>query len=154
MQALLNQNRQAGVASTSGRAAWRCVPCISRPSRNARRARRVQLAPVAYTSVPVGVVEKTEEAVALPLPPLESPADDPRLHNPLQRMERLGTGWFGVITDYEGVVVEDTLEAHARAWLKVAEELNLTRPLGQTLMRIKGVRDEAVRGLCPHNSRR
>ncbi len=46
----------------------------------------------------VGVVEKVAEAEELlPLPAQESPADDPSLANPLQRMERLSTGWFGVI---------------------------------------------------------
>lgn len=67
-----------------------------------------------------------------------------RLHNPLQRQERLSTGWFGVICSFDGVLVEDTQHAHARAWLQVAEEMNLPRPLGQTLNRIKGARDEVV----------
>ncbi len=75
---------------------------------------------------------------------VENAADDPTLHNPLQRMERLGTGWFGVIAEYEGVVVEDTLEAHKRAWQMVAEEMQLQRPLGQTMQRVKGMRDEVV----------
>ena len=66
------------------------------------------------------------------------------LHNPLQRQERLSTGWFGVICSFDGVLVEDTHHAHARAWLQVAEEMNLPRPLGQTLNRIKGARDEVV----------
>lgn len=67
-----------------------------------------------------------------------------RLHNPLQRQERLSTGWFGVICSFDGVLVEDTQHAHARAWLQVAEEMHLPRPLGQTLNRIKGARDEVV----------
>jgi hypothetical protein len=66
------------------------------------------------------------------------------LHNPLQRQERLSTGWFGVICSFDGVLVEDTHPEHARAWLQVAEEMNLPRPLGQTLNRIKGARDEVV----------
>jgi hypothetical protein len=71
------------------------------------------------------------------------------LHNPLQRQERLSTGWFGVICSFDGVLVEDTHHAHARAWLQVAEEMNLPRPLGQTLNRIKGARDEVVSGNLP-----
>jgi len=71
------------------------------------------------------------------------------LHNPLQRQERLSTGWFGVVCSFDGVLVEDTHHAHARAWLQVAEEMNLPRPLGQALNRIKGARDEVVSaGAC------
>jgi hypothetical protein len=68
------------------------------------------------------------------------------LHNPLQRQERLSTSWFGVICNYDGVVVEDTYPAHAQAWCQVAEEMNLPRPLGQVLSRIHGARDEVVSG--------
>ena len=97
-----------------------------------------------YAAVPATVIEKTE-SLALPLPrAVENVADDPLLHNPLQRMERLSTGWFGVISEYEGVIVDDTLDMHMRAWLAVADEMNLPRPLGQVLRRIKGVRDEVV----------
>lgn len=97
-------------------------------------------------AVPAAVTEKPVTATPpKPLPrAVENAADDPSLHNPLQRMERLSTGWFGVIAEYEGVVVEDTLDAHARAWLQVADELGYQRPLGQVLRRIKGARDEVV----------
>ncbi|GFR40808.1 hypothetical protein Agub_g1427 [Astrephomene gubernaculifera] len=93
-----------------------------------------------------GVVERVEsEKELLPLPRnLESPVDDPSLANPLQRMERLSTGWFGVIMEYEGVVVEASEEAHRQAWLQVADEFGYKRPLGQELRRIKGARDEVV----------
>jgi hypothetical protein len=100
---------------------------------------------VRYAAVPATVIEKVAEIEAKPLPrAVENAADDPSLHNPLQRMERLSTGWFGVIAEYEGIVVDDTLDMHARAWLQVADEMNLPRPLGQVLRRIKGVRDEVV----------
>lgn len=56
--------------------------------------------------------------------------DDFRLANPLKRQERLSTAWFGVILEYEGVLFEDTHEAHQQAWLAVAEEFGFTRPLG------------------------
>ncbi|KAG2498260.1 hypothetical protein HYH03_004010 [Edaphochlamys debaryana] len=75
---------------------------------------------------------------------LESPSDDPSLANPLQRHERMSTGWFGVIMEYEGVVVEPSDETHRQAWLQVADEFGYKRPLGQLLRRIKGVRDEVV----------
>jgi hypothetical protein len=35
---------------------------------------------------------------------VEGPADNPSLANPLERQNRLGTGWMGVILEYEGVV--------------------------------------------------
>lgn len=56
--------------------------------------------------------------------------DDLSLRNPLKRAERMNTGWFGVIMEYEGVLVEDTYEAQQSAWLKVAQELGYPRPLG------------------------
>jgi len=62
-------------------------------------------------------------------------------------MERLSTSWFDVIAD-EGVIIQRRMDMHARAWLMVADELQLPRPLGQTLQRLKGVRDEAVSGWC------
>jgi hypothetical protein len=38
-----------------------------------------------------------EKEMLLPLPKdVENLADDPQLHNPLKRSERMGTGWFGV----------------------------------------------------------
>jgi hypothetical protein len=77
-------------------------------------------------------------------PPPQSAADDPLLHNPLQRAERCSTNWFGVVVD-EGVVVESTLEVHKEAWRLVAIEMNLPVPLGSALNRIKGMRDDMVR---------
>jgi hypothetical protein len=47
-----------------------------------------------HAPVPDPVFE--EELVLKPLPPQESPADDPRLGNPLARMERVNTSWMGV----------------------------------------------------------
>jgi 5-amino-6-(5-phospho-D-ribitylamino)uracil phosphatase len=58
---------------------------------------------------------------------------------------RLSTAWFGVITEYEGVLVDSTLDVQSQAWLAVAQEMDLPRPLGQVLQRIQGARDEAVR---------
>lgn len=131
-----------------------CSPCASRSSQlscparpslgRAPRVDRARLVVAYYAAVPSTVIEKTE-SLALPLPrAVENVADDPLLHNPLQRMERLSTGWFGVISEYEGVIVDDTLDMHMRAWLAVADEMKLPRPLGQVLRRIKGVRDEVI----------
>lgn len=46
--------------------------------------------------------------------------------------------------EMEGVVTESSQETHQQAWLAVADEFGYKRPLGQTLRRIKGVKDEAV----------
>lgn len=76
---------------------------------------------------------------------VEGAADDPRLHNPLQRMERLGTGWMGVILELDGVVVEDTSQVEARAWLQLAAEEGKPAPLQFALKRALGMKAEQVR---------
>jgi HAD superfamily hydrolase (TIGR01509 family) len=88
-------------------------------------------------------LEKTQEARPLPTR-TESVVDDPRLGNPLERQNRLSTAWFGVITEFDGVLVDSTEAANMQAWLQVAEEMKLPRPLGQVLRRIQGARDEVV----------
>eukprot|EP00798_Chlamydomonas_sp_ICE-L_P007855 gene7855-1062_t len=102
----------------------------------------------AFSLVPATVTERLKEQemeALLPLPTdVEGIADDPSVHNPLQRMERLGTGWFGVIMEYEGVIVESAWEAHTEAWLKVADEFGYPKPLGLLFRRIRGCRDELV----------
>ncbi|KAG1672512.1 hypothetical protein FOA52_002821 [Chlamydomonas sp. UWO 241] len=81
----------------------------------------------------------------LPLPrEVEGLVDDPNVHNPLQRMERLGTGWFGVLVEHDGVLFQDSTEAHTEAWLQVAKELGYQRPLGHLFRRVKGLRDDVV----------
>ncbi|KAF5837530.1 HAD-like domain-containing protein [Dunaliella salina] len=85
-----------------------------------------------------------EEELPLWQQSTESAVDDHRLRNPLQRMERMGTGWFGVICEYEGVLVQDTHDKHVEAWKRVSQECDLPRPLGHTFRRIKGVRDDVV----------
>jgi beta-phosphoglucomutase-like phosphatase (HAD superfamily) len=49
-----------------------------------------------------------------------------------------------VITEFDGVLVDSTEAANIQAWLQVAEEMKLPRPLGQVLRRIQGARDEVV----------
>lgn len=144
MQSL--QRRLADAPSTSGRHSSGVkallAPCSARRINRARGDRSII---VCYAQPGAVVEQASAPALPKPLPrAVENAADDPSLHNPLQRMERLGTGWFGVIAEFEGVVVEDTLEAHKRAWLMVAEEMGLQRPLGQTMQRVKGMRDEVV----------
>lgn len=73
---------------------------------------------------------------------LENAADDPKLGNPLQRHQRLGTQWMGVIMDYEGVVVEDAVGVHAEAWLRLAQEEGKPRPLTFALQRAARMKAE------------
>ncbi len=70
-------------------------------------------APVA---VPARVLETLHDQEALlPMPrSVEGLVDDPSIHNPLQRSERLSTGWFGVVLEWDGVLVQDTWEAHVQ----------------------------------------
>ncbi|MEW5301751.1 MAG: hypothetical protein WDW36_004589 [Sanguina aurantia] len=75
---------------------------------------------------------------------VEGVADDSTLANPLQRQLRLSTGWFGVIMEYEGVLVESSDGAHQQAWKAVAKELGFPQPLGQSFQRIKGLKDTVV----------
>mmetsp|Transcript_33278 Transcript_33278/g.99115 ORF Transcript_33278/g.99115 Transcript_33278/m.99115 type:complete len:400 (-) Transcript_33278:459-1658(-) len=101
----------------------------------------------AAEKVAVGVaVEQLQEQEALmPLPrEVEGLVDDPHVHNPLQRMERLGTGWFGVIMEHDGVLFQDATQMHHEAWLRVAAELGHPRPLGHLWRRVKGLRDDVV----------
>lgn len=114
----------------------------------AGRCRRQVPKIVCYSTaaVPATVMERLkEEQLMLPLPrAVENPADDATLHNPLQRMERLSTGWFGVIMEYEGVIIEGNFEMQTEAWMQTASELGYARPLGHLFRRIKGLRDEVV----------
>ncbi len=98
-------------------------------------------------AVPASVPESVND-VAISLKPLpravENIADDPSLHNPLQRLHRLGTGWFGVIMEYEGVLVEDTSDLHSKAWEMLGEEEAKPRPLHWALKRAEGMKSEQV----------
>ena len=66
------------------------------------RRRPAQSFAASYAAVPASIPLPTgeDDSVEVQLKPMprnvESVADDPRLHNPLARLERLGTGWFGV----------------------------------------------------------
>ena len=124
--------------------------------------------PHANVAAPL-LIREMEREIALPMPrEVEGIADDPQLANPLQRQERLGTGWFGVILEW-GAIFESRDEVHekasdavthltkhvaltspppplfsSQAWLMIAEEMGYARPLGQSMRRIKGLRDDVV----------
>lgn len=65
--------------------------------RNAQKYFQCHAWAPASVPVPASIPERVfEEEILKPLPPQESPADDPRLGNPLARMERVNTSWMGV----------------------------------------------------------
>lgn len=87
----------------------------------------------------------TDSGQLRPLPRnVENVADDPSLGNPLQRMQRLGTGWMGVIAELEGVIVEDTADVTRRAWLELAEQEGRPAPLQFLLKRADGMKAAQV----------
>lgn len=73
-------------------------------------------------------------------------ADDPKLANPLQRMERLGTGWMGVILELEGVCIEwpDYCNLGLCAWEQLAQDEGKTPPAKWALRRAEGMKNEQV----------
>ena len=81
---------------------------------------------------------------------LEGAVDDPHLGNPLKRMHRLGTGWFGVILEYEGVLVENAHDEHVQAWLELCKREGKSAPPRWQLNRLEGMKNEQVRFLCIH----
>ncbi|KAJ0970186.1 hypothetical protein J5N97_023063 [Dioscorea zingiberensis] len=69
-------------------------------------------------------------------------ADDPALHNPLVRQERMGCGWLGVIFEWEGVVVEYDPQLENQAWLALAQVEGKRPPPAFVLKRIEGMKNE------------
>lgn len=69
-------------------------------------------------------------------------ADNPSLHNPLLRQERLGCGWLGAIFEFEGVLIEDNPDLEKQAWLALSQEEGKSPPLTFTLKRIEGMKNE------------
>jgi 5-amino-6-(5-phospho-D-ribitylamino)uracil phosphatase len=84
------------------------------------------------------------EEVTGPAPswPPRNTADDPNLHNPLLRLERMGCGWLGVIFEWEGVIVEDDAKLERQAWLTLAQEEGKSPPREFVLKRIEGMKNE------------
>ena len=113
---------------------------------SAARTRQSRSQLVCFAAPPSVPESVNDTAITLkPLPrAVENIADDPSLHNPLQRLHRLGTGWFGVIMEYEGVLVEDTSELHSKAWEMLGEEEGKPRPFNWALKRAEGMKSEQV----------
>lgn len=74
--------------------------------------------------------------------PPRNKADNPGLHNPLLRLERMGCGWLGVIFEWEGVIVEDDANFDKQAWLALAQEEGKSAPPAFLLRRIEGMKNE------------
>lgn len=71
-------------------------------------------------------------------------ADDVALHNPLKRLERLGCGWFAVLLEWEGVIVEDDPDIERKSWAMLAEEEGKPQPPGFLLRRADGMKNEQI----------
>lgn len=74
--------------------------------------------------------------------PPPNKADNPSLHNPLLRHERMSCGWLGVIFEWEGVIVEDDSELEKQAWLILAQEEGKSPPPAFVLRRTEGMKNE------------
>ena len=95
----------------------------------------------------IGFTRDRESPTSLkPLPrKVEGLVDDPQLHNPLQRLERLGTAWMGVILELEGVCVEyEYGDVATRSWQQLAEEEGKTSPPIWALKKAEGMKNEQV----------
>lgn len=68
--------------------------------------------------------------------------DNPSLHNPLQRQERMGCGWLAVIFEWEGVIIEADSQLERQAWLMLAQEEGKSPPPAFVLRRIEGMKNE------------
>ena len=82
------------------------------------RRRATQSFAASYAAVPASISMPTgeDDSVEVQLKPLprnvENVADDPSLHNPLARLERLGTGWFGVSAWLRGLFCDVNEQSH------------------------------------------
>ncbi|KAK9668137.1 hypothetical protein RND81_13G036900 [Saponaria officinalis] len=74
--------------------------------------------------------------------PPDNKADNPSLHNPLLRQERLGSGWLGAIFEWEGVIIEDNPDLEKQAWLALSQEEGKSPPPAFVLKRIEGMKNE------------
>ncbi|XP_044476966.1 5-amino-6-(5-phospho-D-ribitylamino)uracil phosphatase, chloroplastic-like [Mangifera indica] len=74
--------------------------------------------------------------------PPENKADNPSLHNPLLRHERMGCGWLGAIFEWEGVIIEDNPDIEKQAWLTLAQEEGKSPPPAFILRRVEGMKNE------------
>ncbi|PKA59439.1 riboflavin kinase [Apostasia shenzhenica] len=74
--------------------------------------------------------------------PPKNKADNPSLHNPLLRQERMGSGWLVAIFEWEGVIVEDDPEIEKQAWLVLSQEEGKSPPPAFVLRRVEGMKNE------------
>ncbi|KAM7279290.1 hypothetical protein ACFE04_006424 [Oxalis oulophora] len=74
--------------------------------------------------------------------PPENKADNPAIHNPLLRQERMGCGWLGAIFEWEGVLVEDNPDLENQSWEVLAQEEGKSPPPAFMLKRIEGMKNE------------
>ncbi|MFS7914093.1 putative beta-phosphoglucomutase [Helianthus anomalus] len=74
--------------------------------------------------------------------PPNNKADNPSLHNPLLRQERMGCGWLGAVFEWEGVIVEDNPDHEKQAWLTLAQEEGKSPPPSFMLRRVEGMKNE------------
>ncbi|KAG9445453.1 hypothetical protein H6P81_016793 [Aristolochia fimbriata] len=74
--------------------------------------------------------------------PPANKADNPKLHNPLLRQERMGCGWLGAIFEWDGVIVEDNPDLEKQSWLVLSEEEGKSPPPAFILRRIEGMKNE------------
>ncbi|KAI3713405.1 hypothetical protein L1987_71982 [Smallanthus sonchifolius] len=74
--------------------------------------------------------------------PPKNRADNPLLHNPLARQERMGCCWLGAIFEWEGVLIEDNPDLEKQAWLALAEEEGRSPPPGFVVKRIASMKSE------------
>ena len=84
----------------------------------------------------------SDTSPAVPPPSRRDRADDPSLNNPLLRQHRLGCGWFAVVMEWEGVIVEDDSELERKAWTALAEEESKRPPPAYMLKRAEGMKNE------------
>jgi hypothetical protein len=87
-----------------------------------------------------------EPAIFKPLPKrVENLADDPQLANPLERLQRLGTGWLGVILELEGACVDfEYGDVGKHAWRQLAQEESKAVPPQWLLKKADGMKNEQV----------
>ena len=127
---------RASAAAAAAAVAGVAVPSFRRPTVAARF--HPAHAP-SYYPRDGGTKAEREQAAELPLPTaVECAVDDPLLRNPLERARRIGTGWCGVVLDFEGAVVAPAPQEHRQAWRLVALERGLPAPLEQHLSRVGG----------------
>lgn len=147
MRMLMSGGTARGVCQPHGRTSVRARHSMCRTYRRRDHVVCFVSSSVESTSYAESSIPSSSGVGGSDLKPLprnvESPADDPTLHNPLKRMERMGTGWMGVIFELEGVCVEyEKDDIVAEAWKRTAKEEGKEMPLKWQLDRANGMKGE------------